>query len=227
VGVDPATGHEIVARNGRYGPYLEKGTETRSLDNEEQLFTISHEQALARFAQPKQRRYGVTAAPLRELGPDPVSGGPIVLRSGRFGPYVTDGTVNASLRRADDPDTITLDRAAELIAARRETGPSSRGGGRRGAKKAAAKKPVARKAAAKKATAKQTVPRKATAKKATTKNAATKKAGTKKAGTKKAGTKKAGTKKAGVVEKLTANGVGGMQKATASKPAEDADGANP
>jgi DNA topoisomerase-1 len=232
VGVDPATGHEIVARNGRYGPYLEKGTETRSLDNEEQLFTISHEQALARFAQPKQRRYGVTAAPLRELGPDPVSGGPIVLRSGRFGPYVTDGTVNASLRRADDPDTITLDRAAELIAARRETGPSSRGGGRRGAKKAAAKKPVARKAAAKKATAKQTVPRKATAKKATTKNAATKKAATKKAatkkaGTKKAGTKKAGTKKAGVVEKLTANGVGGMQKATASKPAEDADGANP
>jgi DNA topoisomerase-1 len=96
VGLDPETSAEIVAKSGRYGPYLEKGAETRSLDSEDQLFTVTLEDAVGRFAQPKQRRYGVSAAPLRELGPDPVSGGQIVLRSGRFGPYVTDGTVNAS-----------------------------------------------------------------------------------------------------------------------------------
>ncbi|HKH88977.1 MAG TPA: type I DNA topoisomerase, partial [Acidimicrobiales bacterium] len=133
VGTDPDTGDEIVAMSGRYGPYLKKAEETRSLDNEDQLFTVTLEEALARFAQPKQRRYGVSAEPLRELGSDPVSGGPIALRSGRFGPYVTDGTVNASLRRGDDPETITPERAAELIQARREAGPSTRG---RGAKKA-------------------------------------------------------------------------------------------
>ena len=105
VGGDPETGEEIVAANGRFGPFLKRGNETRSLDSEEQLFTVTLEEALARFAQPKQRRYGTSAAPLRELGADPDSGLAIVLRSGRFGPYVTDGTTNASLRRADDPDT--------------------------------------------------------------------------------------------------------------------------
>jgi DNA topoisomerase-1 len=172
VGADPDTGAEIVAMSGRYGPYLKKGEETRSLDSEDQLFTVSLEEALGRFAQPKQRRYGVSAAPLRELGPDPVSGGQIALRSGRFGPYVTDGTVNASLRRGDDPETITPARAAELIQARREAGPSTRGRGAKkaggvkkagGAKKAggvkkagAAKKAVAKKSAGtKKATAKK------------------------------------------------------------------------
>ncbi len=174
VGLDPSSGDEIVAKSGRYGPYLEKGADTRSLDNEDQLFTVTLDEAVARFSQPKQRRFGVTAVPLRELGADPVSGGQIVLRSGRFGPYVTDGTVNASLRRADDPDTITPERAAELIAARREAGPSARGG-RRGAKKAG----VARKSAAKKVPAKR-------------------------AATKKAATKKAATKKAGVAQKAVA-----------------------
>jgi DNA topoisomerase-1 len=195
VGADPASGEEIVAKSGRYGPYLEKGSETRSLDNEDQLFTVTLEDALARFAQPKQRRYGVTAAPLRELGSDPVSGGQIVLRSGRFGPYVTDGTVNASLRRADDPDTITPERAAELIAARREAGPSTR----RGAKKAAAKK-------------------------ATTKKAGTKTAGTKKAGTKKAGTKKAGmAKKVDTAKKAAgARKTGAAKKAATTATARKA-----
>jgi DNA topoisomerase-1 len=146
VGVDPG-GEEIVALSGRYGPYLKKGQETRSLDNEEQLFTVTLEDAVGRFAQAKQRRYGATAAPLREFGPDPVSGGQIVLRSGRFGPYVTDGTVNASLRRADDPDTLTLERAAELIATRREAGPPAGRGRGRAAKQSGAKRAGTSKAA--------------------------------------------------------------------------------
>src|SRR5208282_6568117 len=110
----------------------------RSLDTEEQLFTVTMADAIARFAQPKQRRYGATAAPLRELGTDPDSGLAIVLRSGRFGPYVTDGTTNASLRRGDDPDAVTLERAAELIADRRAAGPAKRASARKatGTKKA-------------------------------------------------------------------------------------------
>ena len=142
VGGDPETGEEIVAANGRFGPFLKRNNETRSLDSEDQLFTVTLEEALSRFAQPKQRRYGTSAAPLRELGNDPDSGLAIVLRSGRFGPYVTDGTTNASLRRADDPDTVTLERAAELIADRRAAGPAKKAGGRRaaGVKKAGARK---------------------------------------------------------------------------------------
>jgi len=176
VGGDPETGEEIVAANGRFGPFLKRGEETRSLDAEAQLFTVTLEEALARFAQPKQRRYGTSAAPLRELGTDPDSGLAIVLRSGRFGPYVTDGTTNASLRRGDDPDAVTLERAAELIADRRAAGPAKRATARR---PAASKKATARKATgAKKATArKATGAKKATARKAT---------GAKKAGTKRA-----------------------------------------
>jgi len=196
VGLDPATGAEIIAKSGRYGPYLEHGTDTRSLDNEEQLFTVTLDEALARFAQPKQRRYGVTAAPLRELGPDPVSGGQIVLRSGRFGPYVTDGTVNASLRRGDDPETITPERAAELISARRDAGPSTRGGARRGAKKAGVKKAPAKKATAKKATAKRA---------GTANKAGATKAGARKAVARKTGAKKVGAKKT-VPKKTVATG---------------------
>jgi DNA topoisomerase-1 len=150
LGTDPATGEPVVASNGRYGPYLKRGGDTRSLDDEEQLFEITLEEALDRLAQPKQRRFGQSATPVRELGADPLSGQPIVLRSGRFGPYVTDGTVNASLRRGDDPETITTERAAELLQARREAGPVTRG---RGARKATAttKKAAPRKAGATKA----------------------------------------------------------------------------
>src|SRR5579872_1888086 len=174
LGADPSSGEEVVAANGRFGPYLKRGDDTRSLDSEDQLFEVTLEDALARFAQPKPRRYGVSSAPLKELGPDPVSGKPVVVRSGRFGPYVTDGEVNASLRRGDDADSITIERAAELLQARREAGPSTRGRGRKAAgKKAGATK----KAAAKKA--------------GTTKKAATKKAPTKRAATKKATAKKA------------------------------------
>ena len=131
VGVAP-DGEEIVARNGRYGPYVQQGKESRSLEAEEQLFTISLEDALARLAQPRQRRGQRAAAkPLRELGADPVGGKEIVLREGRFGPYVTDGETNASLRKGDDPETVTLDRALELLTERRAKGPAKRGGRRR------------------------------------------------------------------------------------------------
>ena len=125
VGTDPATGEEITAQNGRFGPYLKKGSDSRSLDSEEQLFTITLEEALAVYAQPKRRRGQRSTAPLRELGPDPASGAPIVLKEGRFGPYVTDGAVNVSLPRAETVEEITLDRAADLLAAKRAKGAAS------------------------------------------------------------------------------------------------------
>jgi len=182
VGGDPETGEEIVAANGRFGPFLKRGNETRSLDTEDQLFTVTIEEALSRFAQPKQRRYGTSTGPLRELGTDPESQSAIVLRSGRFGPYVTDGTTNASLRRGDDADTLTLERAVELIADRRAAGPAKKSAPRRST---AAKKAGARKAsgtsAAKKAGARMasgtSAAKKAGARKASGASAA-KKAGT-------------------------------------------------
>jgi len=126
-------GEEIVARNGRYGPYIQKEKESRSLESEEQVFTIDMPGALALLAQPRQRRGQQRAAtkPLRELGTDPVGGKEIVLKEGRFGPYVTDGETNASLRKGDDPEAVTLDRAVELLAERRAKGPAKRGGRRR------------------------------------------------------------------------------------------------
>jgi DNA topoisomerase-1 len=126
-------GEEITARNGRYGPYIQKGKESRSLESEEQLFAIDMPGALALLAQPRQRRGQRSAAtkPLRELGTDPVGGKEIVLKEGRFGPYVTDGETNASLRKGDDPETVTLDRAVELLTERRAKGPAKRGGRRR------------------------------------------------------------------------------------------------
>jgi DNA topoisomerase-1 len=125
-------GEEVVARNGRYGPYVQKGKESRSLESEEQLFTIDLVGALALLAQPRQRRgQRASTKPLRELGADPVGGKEIVLKEGRFGPYVTDGETNASLRKGDDPETVTLDRAVELLAERRAKGPAKRSGRRR------------------------------------------------------------------------------------------------
>ncbi len=151
VGVDPADGEEIIALNGRYGPYLKKGGDSRSLDSEEQLFTVTLEEALARFAEPRTRGRGRGAAapPLRELGEDPVTGRPVVVRDGRFGPYVTDGETNATLRKTDAVESLSLDRAVELLAEKRAKGP---------AKKGAAKKTAASKGAAKKAPARRRAP---------------------------------------------------------------------
>ena len=124
LGTDPA-GEEVTAQNGRYGPYVKRGTESRSLDSEEQLLTISLEEALALLAQPKPRRgRGEAKPPLKELGPDPASGKPMLVKEGRFGPYVTDGETNASLRRGDDPESITVERGSELLADRRSRGPA-------------------------------------------------------------------------------------------------------
>ncbi len=123
VGTDPADDGEITATNGRYGPYVRKGSEYRSLPSEEAILTVTLEAALALLAQPKARR-GAASAPLRELGEDPGSGRPVVVKSGRFGPYVTDGEINATLRKADNPETVTLERAVELIAEKRAKGPA-------------------------------------------------------------------------------------------------------
>jgi DNA topoisomerase-1 len=155
VGAAP-DGEEIQALNGRYGPYLKKGSDSRSLPSEDALFTVTLDEALAIFAQPKQRGRAAAAAPLKELGPDPVTQGLVTVREGRFGPYVTDGESNASLRKGDDVETITLERAAELLADRRARGPVTK---KKSAKKGAAKKATAKKApAAKKAAPKAAVP---------------------------------------------------------------------
>jgi DNA topoisomerase I len=131
VGVDPATGEEITAQNGRYGPYLKKGNDSRSLPSEDGLFTVTLDDALAIYAQPKTRgRSAAAAPPLREVGTDPALGKPMVIKDGRFGPYVTDGETNASLRKGDDVATLTVERAAELLADRRARGPATKRPGR-------------------------------------------------------------------------------------------------
>nr|WP_051499563.1 type I DNA topoisomerase [Nocardia sp. BMG51109] len=167
VGADPQSGEEITAQNGRYGPYLKKGTDSRSLGSEDQIFTVTLDEALKIFAEPKRRgRQAAAAAPLRELGNDPVSEKPMVVKDGRFGPYVTDGETNASLRKGDEVESITDERASELLAERRAKGPV-----KKAAKKAPAKKAAAKKAPAKKTTAKQSDAKKTTAKKSTAKKA--------------------------------------------------------
>jgi DNA topoisomerase I len=150
VGVDPSTGDEITAQNGRYGPYLKRGSDSRSLATEDQIFTITLGEALKIYAEPKRRgRQAASLPPLRELGSDPATGRPMVLRDGRFGPYVTDGETNASLRKGDDVLSITDERAAELLADRRARGPAKKTTRKSAAKKATAKKATARKAPAK------------------------------------------------------------------------------
>ncbi|MGA8045548.1 MAG: type I DNA topoisomerase [Dermatophilaceae bacterium] len=159
---------EITAQNGRYGPYLKKGTDSRSLASEAQLFDITLEEALAIYAQPKTRGRAA-AAPLKELGPDPATGKPMVVKDGRFGPYVTDGEVNATLRKGDEPETITAERAAELLAEKRAKGPTTR---KRAAKKSTAKKSAAKKSTAKKTTAKKSSATKTTGTRTTARKAA-------------------------------------------------------
>jgi DNA topoisomerase-1 len=153
-------GEEVVASNGRYGPYVKKGSETRSIDSEERLLSISLDEALELLAQPKQRgRRQAAAGPLRELGVDPATSKPVVVRDGRFGPYVTDGETNATLRRGDTVESVTLERAAELLADRRARGPAPKKSARRApAKKASARKEAAsgKRTAAKGSTARGT-----------------------------------------------------------------------
>ena len=163
VGEHPEGGEPIVAQNGRYGPYITWGKESRSLDSEDEIFTVDLNRAVALLAEPKQRGRRAAAGPLKELGEDPVTKKSVVVRTGRFGLYVTDGETNATLRLGDTPETITLDRACELLAERRNAEPSTRP---RKAVRKAAKKAPAKKATVKKATVKKSGAKKATAKKA-------------------------------------------------------------
>ncbi|MEZ7897480.1 MAG: type I DNA topoisomerase [Flaviflexus sp.] len=167
VGKDPE-GIVITAQNGKFGPYLKKGSDSRSLDSEEQLLTITVDEAEAIFAQPKRRGRAAAAAPLKELGEDPVSKKPVVLKNGRFGHYVTDGEINASLRVADTVENITPERAYELLELRREKlkndPPKKTAARKTPAKKSAATKKAP---AAKTATRTTTAAKKSTAKKTT------------------------------------------------------------
>jgi DNA topoisomerase-1 len=138
-------GEPVTAQNGRYGPYISKGKESRSLASEEELFTVDLAGALALLAQPKLRGRAAAAPPLKELGTDPVSGKPMVVKEGRFGPYVTDGETNASLRKDDELETLSDERASELLADRRARGPVKK----KAAPRKAAKKTPAKKAARK------------------------------------------------------------------------------
>ncbi|WP_297084151.1 type I DNA topoisomerase [uncultured Demequina sp.] len=138
VGVDPADDTEITAQNGRYGPYLKKGTDSRTIESEAQLLTITLDEALAIYAQPKRGRGRQAAPPLKELGTDPVSEKPIVIKAGRFGEYITDGETNVTIPRDETVDGMTPERAVELLAEKRAKGPAKK------------RKPAARKAPAKK-----------------------------------------------------------------------------
>ena len=163
VGTDPADGVEILAQNGRYGPYITKEKDSRSLASEEQIFAVTLEEALALFAQPKQRRgQGQAKPPLRELGNDPTTGKHMVIKDGRFGPYVTDGETNASLRTADDPSTISVERASDLLSERRLK-ESLEGGAPKKTTRRVVKRGATKKTAAKKTTAKKTAKKPAAA----------------------------------------------------------------
>ncbi len=160
VGTDPADGVEVVVQNGRYGPYLSKGKENRSLESEDQLFTITLEQCLELLAQPRRRQ--AAKPPLKELGPDPATDKPMVVKDGRYGPYVTDGEVNASLGRGDSAESLTVERASELLQIRRDKVAAE------GGKPAARRKSTTKK----KTTRKKTTPGSGTAKKTTGKKTA-------------------------------------------------------
>jgi DNA topoisomerase-1 len=151
VGADPESGDEITAQNGRYGPYLKKGTDSRTLPSEEAMFTVTLEEALEIYKQPKRGRGRTATPPLRELGDDPTSGKPIQVKDGRFGPYVTDGETNRTLPRDVTPESITAEQAIELLAEKRAQGPAKK----RTTRTTTAKKPAAKKAPAKKPAAKK------------------------------------------------------------------------
>lgn len=191
-------GTDITAQNGRYGPYLKKGTDSRSLTEEDQIFNITLDEALKIYAQPKQRGGRQAAAPLKELGEDPISKKPVVVKDGRFGPYVTDGEFNATLRKDDSVESMDISRAAELLAEKRAKGPAKK---KAPAKKTAAKKTAAKKAPAKKSTAAKTSTAKKTTAKAPAKTAA-----------------KSTAAKSTTAKKTTAKSTTAAKKSTTAKP---------
>lgn len=155
VGVDPASGEAITAQNGRYGPYLKKGTDSRTLSSEDQLLSITLEQALAIYAQPKTRGRTAARPPLREFGEDPISGKKVTVKDGRFGPYVTDGETNVTVPRAETVEDLTAERAYELLADKRAKGPAPKRARKKASTKTTAKKPAAKKTSAKKTATKE------------------------------------------------------------------------
>jgi DNA topoisomerase I len=169
VGLD-SDGQDIIASGGRYGPYIKRGADTRSLASEDQLFTLTLDEALVLLATPKQRGRAAAKPPLRDLGVDPLTDKPLVIKDGRFGPYVTDGESNASLRRGQMPETLTIEQASEMLSEKRAAAPKPRKTAAKKApakKSAAAKKTTAKKSgAAKKTTAKKAAPRKTPPRKA-------------------------------------------------------------
>ncbi|WP_417540161.1 type I DNA topoisomerase [Microbacterium maritypicum] len=178
VGVDPESGDEITAQNGRFGPYLKKGADSRSLESESQIFDVTLDQALEIYAQPKYGAGRRASSALAEFEADPVSGKPIRIRDGRFGAYVTDGETNVTIPRGQTVEDITFEVAVQMLADKRAKGPATK----RGAKKAPAKKPAAKKApAAKKPAAKKPAAKKAPAKKTTAATSAARSAAAKKA----------------------------------------------
>ncbi len=208
VGLDPTDGEEITAQNGKFGPYIKKGTDSRSIESEEQLLTITLADCLAVFAEPKRRRGQQPKPPLKEIGPDPDSGKLITVKDGRFGPYVTDGETHASLRKGDIIEEVTMERALELLEDRRNKAP-------------AAKKAAPKRAAAKKTPAKKKAPAKKTpAKKAAAKKAAAKKAASKKAMATKATAKKGSTAKQAAESKASATAESATRNSAESSGAE-------
>ncbi|WP_029262798.1 MULTISPECIES: type I DNA topoisomerase [unclassified Microbacterium] len=182
VGVDPESGDEITAQNGRFGPYLKKGTDSRSLESESQIFDVTLEQALEIYSQPKYGAGRRASSALAEFEADPVSGKPIRIRDGRFGAYVTDGETNVTIPRGQTVEDITFEIAVQMLADKRAKGPAPKRGAAKKApakkapaKKAAAKKPAA-KTAAKSTTAKKTPAKKTTAATSAARSAAAKKA---------------------------------------------------
>ncbi|MGO4488238.1 type I DNA topoisomerase [Microbacterium sp. 2RAF4] len=173
VGVDPESGDEITAQNGRFGPYLKKGTDSRSLESESQIFDVTLEQALEIYSQPKYGAGRRASSALAEFEADPVSGKPIRIRDGRFGAYVTDGETNVTIPRGQKVEDITFEIAVQMLADKRAKGPAPKRGA---AKKAPAKKAPAKKPAAKKAPAKKPAAKKTTAATSAARSAAAKKA---------------------------------------------------
>ncbi len=164
-----SAGEEITVQNGRYGPYLKAGVDSRTLTSEEQLFSISLDEALEIYSKPKERRRGVAKPPLKELGADPATEKQVIVKDGRFGMYVTDGETNATLRRGDTLEALTLERGLELLAGRRaweaENGPSPKKSRKKAAKaKAGDSAPTLTKNTVKKAAAKKVAKKKASGK---------------------------------------------------------------
>jgi DNA topoisomerase-1 len=209
VGIDPADNTPITAQLGRYGPYVAKGSESRSLPSEEALFTITLPEALALFAQPRRRRGRTASSPLMEFGEDPVTGRRISLREGPFGPYVTDGEVNAALRKGDVPQQLTAERAQELLRLRREQGPARRKRSSKGrsARRKVTKQPV-----------KPTARKVKTPKQATSRTSAARKAGGRQAAAKQPRASAAGGNKA-AAKRARAGAAGGKSSAARSRAA--------